>query len=93
LLLEGLAEPLERKRQGSAVSRGRAGSGHLRGIDLAIGQRFDPKALRVHDLEEDVLRLHHLTRDNSSGGNDAADGRAQDFGLDAGLTDDLPPAT
>ena len=60
-------------------------------IDLAIGQSFNPKALRIGNLEQNVLRLNDLTRHDLGGSDDAIRWCAQHLVSGAGIASGFAP--
>ena len=90
VLLQRMAEALEAQLEWPPARRRRCGIAERRRIELAIDQRFDPQARRIDDLEQDVLRLHHLARHDARRCDDAGGRRPQRFRLDADLEQDLP---
>ena len=91
MLLQRVAEALEAKRQRRPSGRRRGRVAERGGIELAIDQRLDPQTCRIDDLEQHVLRLHHLARHDARRRDDARGRRAQRFRLDADLVQHLPP--
>src|SRR5215207_120120 len=60
-------------------------------IDLAIGQSFNPEALRIGNLEQNVLRLNDLPRHDLGGSDDAIGWSAQLFVPGAGIARGFAP--
>ena len=58
-------KPWKASFSGGRRGADRGGAAERGGIDLAIDQRLDPESLRIDDLEQHVLRLHHLPGDHA----------------------------
>ena len=89
LLLERSPPALEGKLHRGGPEPSRGGLLGIGGVCIAIIVRFDPKRRRIDDLEQQILSLHHLTRDDAGDCDHAVDRCAQRLGLDSGCTNDL----
>src|SRR5262249_15514307 len=59
----------------------------------AIVVSFDPKRVWIHDLEQEILGLHDLARDDARDCDHAIDGCAQGLRLDSDFPNDVAAAT
>ena len=85
MLPQRSARSEKRQRDRSAVVPNRRCSFRSVQTDVVIGQRFDPKAFWIGNLEQDVLWLDDLARHNFGRGDDAVGGGAQLLKAGAGL--------
>src|SRR5262245_29668360 len=87
MVLQGPAEASKGKRHGLSTGSDRGRVGQRSRVDRAIHQRFDPKRLRIDDLEQHVLGLHDLTRYDLGHGDDAIGRRAEKLRLSPCVAD------
>jgi hypothetical protein len=86
---EARAEATERKRNGLPAGCDCCGLVEGLRINLAVDQSFDPIALRIDDLKQDVLCLHDLARRSLRGCDHAIGWCSQEFRFGARIADNL----